>query len=170
MCPPPWWLGPCSSLWRCSSQSWHSWTLAPAWCGWLHNPRLLLRCWFYTGMRIKFAEHKDSLNFTLSEMAFIEYPQGSKRQSSIFIPGTSLSIPAFWRDINHFILLPVTGSHMYKPLLLNRLSQCCTCRKYSLFQDQDHSSGSQWSGHNHDTPFQSHIFKEHSNKPWWSSL
>ena len=37
----------------------------------------------------------NSLNVTLSEMAFIEYPQGSKRQSSIFIPGTSLSIPAF---------------------------------------------------------------------------
>ena len=106
-------------------------------------------------------------------MAFIEYPQGSKRQSSIFIPGTSLNIPDFWREINHFNLLAVLkeiACYIYKPLLLDKLSQCCTCKKYSLLQDQDHSSGSLWSGHNHDTPFQSHIFKGHSNKPWWSFL
>ena len=33
--------------------------------------------------------------FTSRKMAFMEYPQGSKRQESILMPGTSMFIPDF---------------------------------------------------------------------------
>ena len=163
MCPPPWWPGPCSSQWRCSSQSWHNWTLAPALCGWLHNPQpLRCCCYFYTTIDKRKCWALTVVWFYLIWNCIHGISTRFKETVINFHSRHKLEY-SWFLNLNEIIKMNYSynkSNAFCKPLLLKRLSQCCTCRKCSLLQDQDHSWGSLWSGHSHDTLSQSHTFGE----------